>query len=415
MTLTTSKERHARYEVCYQSCTVVLTTDLYCGVDFANIAVGYNISDPTTFVDRLIPSANFSTDPHYGNSYPLTTGYAAGVVLLSFIASHDLPQASIQNFYQNVTVCKLPINPQRALAVLSIFLHCLSIFIVHQFSLLFPRIAAVWSELSYIKSLGSTKCVLNIIMTSQAMHIVCCPVLLAIPASGMAVIMSRTDSQPSQKLEAGCNASSCTAFYIMHIFESDICCLQVLNAFAGQPVNISINGLGDGFDTYDRNLKIYADTVYEYKDGNYSDYNTTTTVYLGFPEGILHFYRGPAALASNVAAAYSSIAVPHAFLQANGTNALGGQNITSSYDSSYSYSNGLVSRLWLDHCACPCVRDILFESFCQSVGIPELIMDPAKGSCSSLQAGACKKYVFHADAAPLYGCAGDRACYLDGL
>lgn len=71
---------------------------------FAQLAEQYNISDPDTFVDRLVEVADGSTDPRQDT---FSTANWAAIALIAFADSHTLPDR--HNFYAEQNVSQLPL------------------------------------------------------------------------------------------------------------------------------------------------------------------------------------------------------------------------------------------------------------------------------------------------------------------
>lgn len=74
--------------------TVLVVADDALREGFAQLAEQYNISDPDTFVDRLVEVADGSTDPRQDT---FSTANWAAIALIAFADSHTLPDR--HNFY----------------------------------------------------------------------------------------------------------------------------------------------------------------------------------------------------------------------------------------------------------------------------------------------------------------------------
>ena len=72
--------------------------------DYAQVAKQYNISNPDTFIDRLIDIADGSIDPRHSSSPVYTKANWAAFALLAFAGSHTLPAP--YDFYSNQTVSR---------------------------------------------------------------------------------------------------------------------------------------------------------------------------------------------------------------------------------------------------------------------------------------------------------------------
>lgn len=86
--------------------TLLVVTDDNLRKDYAQVAKQYNISNPDTFIDRLIDIADGSIDPRHSSSPVYTKANWAAFALLAFAGSHTLPAP--YDFYSNQTILNAP-------------------------------------------------------------------------------------------------------------------------------------------------------------------------------------------------------------------------------------------------------------------------------------------------------------------
>lgn len=86
--------------------TLLVVADDNLRKGFAQLAGHYQISDPDTFIDRLIDSADGSTEAEAADEGPTSKAQWAAIALLAFASSHTLPEP--YHFYDNRTILGTP-------------------------------------------------------------------------------------------------------------------------------------------------------------------------------------------------------------------------------------------------------------------------------------------------------------------